>query len=89
MGFLFVYTLSFAILSIALALLGLDFVTAVSGTASALANVGPGLGPNIGPGAHFGDLPDAAHWVLAFGMLLGRLELFLVLALFVPSFWRN
>jgi len=89
MGFLFVYALSFAILAMALAFLGLDFITAVSGAASALANLGPGLGGEIGPGGSYAGLPDAAKWLLAGGMLLGRLELFTVLVLFVPGFWRE
>lgn len=88
MGFLFVYVLSFAILAMALAMLGLDFVTAISSAASAIANVGPGLGPIIGPGGSFASLPDPAKWLLAAGMVLGRLEMFTVLVLFVPNFWR-
>jgi trk system potassium uptake protein TrkH len=89
MGFLFVYVLSFALLSIGLALAGLDFMTALSAAASAIANLGPGLGQPIGPGTSFAALPDAAKWLLSFGMLLGRLELFLVLVLFMPAFWRD
>lgn len=89
MGFLFVYALSFAMLSMSLAFLGLDFVTAVSGAASALANLGPGLGPEIGPGGSYAGLPDLAKGLLCLGMLAGRLELFTVLVLFVPSFWRQ
>jgi trk system potassium uptake protein len=54
-----------------------------------LANVGPGLGPTIGPAGNFATLPDAAKWLLAFAMLLGRLELFTVLVLFFPQFWRG
>jgi len=89
MGFLFVYALAFALLAMALAFLGLDFVTAVSGAASALANLGPGLGGSIGPGATYGLLPDAAKILLAAGMLFGRLEIFTILVLFVPTFWRQ
>jgi trk system potassium uptake protein TrkH len=72
-----------------LQLLGLDYLTAMTGAASAISNVGPGLGPVIGPSGTFAPLPDAAKWVLAAGMLLGRLELFTVLILLTPGFWRN
>ena len=89
MAFFFVYVLCFAALSMALGLLGLDFLTCVSGAASAIANVGPGLGEQIGPHGSFAGLPDAAKWLLSAGMLIGRLELFTVLILFVPSFWRD
>jgi trk system potassium uptake protein TrkH len=73
----------------ALGLTGLDFLTAVSGAATSIANVGPGLGDIIGPTGTFEPLPDAAKWLLSAGMLLGRLELFTVLVLFLPSFWRD
>jgi trk system potassium uptake protein TrkH len=74
---------------VTLAMLGLDFMTAVSGAATALANVGPGLGEVIGPTGTFATLPAAAKWVLAAAMLLGRLEFFTVLVLFTPRFWRG
>ena len=80
---------SFAGLSLALGLFGLDYITAVSGAATAMANVGPGLGPQIGPAGNFAGLPDGAKWLLSFGMLLGRLEVFTVLVLFTPAFWRG
>lgn len=89
MGFFFLFVLTFAVLAALLSALGLDFVTAVSGAATAIANVGPGLGPHIGPAGSFAPLPDAAKWLMAAGMLLGRLELLTVLVLFVPSFWRR
>jgi trk system potassium uptake protein len=69
--------------------LDLDFLTSASAAASALANVGPGLGPTIGPAGNFSSLPDAAKWLLTFAMLLGRLELFTVLVLLLPQFWRG
>ena len=72
-----------------LSLMGLDYITSISGAATALANVGPGLGPIIGPSGTFQSLPEAAKWLLSFGMLLGRLELFTVLILIVPAFWRD
>lgn len=72
-----------------LAAMGLDLVTALSGMAQAMGNVGPGLGPIIGPAGNYATLPDGAKWVLAFGMLVGRLELFTVLVLLSPAFWRT
>ena len=72
-----------------LSLSGLDFLTAISGAASAISNVGPGLGDMIGPDGNYKNIPDISKWILSFGMLLGRLELFAILVLFFPSFWRN
>lgn len=89
MGFIFVYVLSIALLALALGLFGLDFITAVSGATTAISNVGPGLGDVVGPAGNFASLPDAAKWLLSFGMLLGRLELFTVLILMSPGFWRG
>jgi trk system potassium uptake protein TrkH len=76
-------------LTILLMAMDLDFLTSASAAVSTLANVGPGLGPIIGPVGNFATLPDAAKWLLSFGMLMGRLELFTVLILFVPQFWRG
>ena len=87
-SFVFVYLAAFAALAIALSLIGLDFETAISGAATAISNVGPGLGNIIGPAGTFAPLDDAAKWVLIVGMLLGRLEVLTVLLLFTPSFWR-
>ena len=87
--FIFLYLGTFAILSIALQLTGLDLLTAVSGAGSAISNVGPGLGDTIGPAGNYQTLNDTAKWLLALGMLLGRLELFTVLVLFLPRFWRS
>ena len=89
MSFFFLFILCFGVLAMALGLLGLDFITAVSGAATAISNVGPGLGDIIGPAGNFKSLPDAAKWLLSLGMLLGRLELFTVLVLLAPSFWRG
>ena len=89
MSFFFFYVLVFVCLAVGLGMLGLDFVTAMSGAATAISNVGPGLGPVIGPESTFTYLPDAAKWLLSAGMLLGRLELFTVLILFTPAFWRD
>ena len=87
--FIFLYFFIFFILSILLSLDGLDFVTAISGAASAISNVGPGLGDIIGPDGNFSNLPNFSKLSLSLGMLLGRLELFAVLVLFFPSFWKN
>ena len=87
-GFIFMFALSFSLFAIALSLLGLDYLTAMSGALTALANVGPGLG-DIGPTDNFAELPNSAKWLLSAAMLLGRLELLTVLVLFAPSFWRG
>lgn len=87
--FFFVFIGTVGGLTLFLAALGLDWVTAVSGAATAVANVGPGLGPIVGPAGNFASLPDAAKWALAVGMLLGRLEFFTVLVLLMPRFWRG
>lgn len=89
MSFFFVYALSFTFIAIALSFVGLDFITAMSGAVTSISNVGPGLGDIIGPAGTFQPLPDAAKWIMCVGMLLGRLELFTVLVLLLPSFWRN
>ena len=87
--FIFSFLFLFLILSMLLSITGLDFITSISGAASAISNVGPGLGDIIGPNGNYKSIPDQAKWLLSFGMLLGRLELFAVLVLFFPSFWRN
>ena len=89
LAFIFLFGLTFALVALALSVTGLSFVTAMSGSIAALANVGPGLGPVIGPAGNYQPVPDAAKWVLSFAMLFGRLELFTILVLFVPAFWRN
>lgn len=89
LGFFFLFGASFGGLALLLSLCGLDLVTSLSGAATALANVGPGLGPEIGPAGNFSSLPDFAKWVMALGMLLGRLEMVTLLVLFLPSFWRS
>lgn len=78
----------YAALGLLVAALGVDLVTAFSAVAATLTNTGPGLGA-VGPAANYALLPQAAKWVLAFAMLLGRLELFTLLVLFTPSFWRT
>lgn len=89
MSFLFLYALSFALLAIALSFVGLDFLTAMSGAVTSISNVGPGLGDIIGPAGTFQPLPDSAKWILSVGMLVGRLEIFTVLVLLSPNFWKS
>ncbi len=87
--FIFSFLFIFLIIALLLSLSGLNFLTSISGAASAISNVGPGLGDIIGPNGNYKNIPDFSKWVLSFGMLLGRLELFAILVLFFPSFWRN
>lgn len=89
MSFFFLYALCFSLLAIALSFVGLDFLTAMSGAATSISNVGPGLGDIIGPSGNFQPLPDSAKWILCTGMLLGRLELFTLLVLLSPQFWQR
>jgi len=88
MSFFVFFVVSIGVLSVALSLTGLDFVTSVSGAATALANIGPGLGEEIGPAGNFAGLGDSAKWMLSAAMVLGRLELLAVFALFTLRFWR-
>ena len=88
-SFIYLYLVIFFLLTALLSLTGLDFITAISGAATSISNVGPGLGSIIGPNGNFSSLPDISKWILAVGMILGRLELFAILVLFLPSFWRN
>jgi trk system potassium uptake protein TrkH len=84
-----VFILIWSLLSIALTATGADFLTAMSGALTAMANVGPGLGEAIGPTGNFQSLTDVAKWILSFAMLLGRLGVFTVLVLLSPAFWRE
>ena len=88
-SFIYMYLVIFFAITALLSLTGLDFITSISGAATAISNVGPGLGSTIGPNGNFSSLPDISKWILSFGMILGRLELFAILVLFLPSFWRN
>ena len=88
-AFIFIYFLIFFIIAILLSLTGLEFITAISGAATAISNVGPGLGEIIGPNGNFREVSNLAKWILSFAMILGRLELFAVLVLFFPSFWKS
>ncbi|MGR3570427.1 TrkH family potassium uptake protein [Brevirhabdus sp.] len=89
MAFFVLFIVSLGVLAVLLGMTGLDFITAVSGAATALANVGPGLGDKIGPAGNFGGLDDTAKWLLAIGMLIGRLELMAVYAILTVKFWRT
>lgn len=89
MALFVLFTVTLGVMSVLLAMTGLDIVTSVSGAATALANVGPGLGPIIGPAGNFAPLNDPAKWILTFAMLIGRLELMVVLVLFTAGFWRT
>ena len=88
-SFIFLYIVIFFILTSILSITGLDFVTSISGAATSISNVGPGLGDIIGPNGNFSSLSDPSKWVLSLGMILGRLELFAIIVLFIPSFWRK
>ena len=88
-SFIYMYLVIFFIITALLSLTGLDFITSISGAATSISNVGPGLGSTIGPNGNFSTLPDVSKWILTLGMILGRLELFAILVLFLPSFWRN
>jgi len=88
-SFIYMYLVIFFVIAALLSLSGLDFITSISGAATSISNVGPGLGSIIGPNGNFSTLPDISKWILSFGMILGRLELFAILVLFLPTFWRN
>lgn len=89
LSFFFLFIMIFALLALSLGMFGLDFITATSAAATAIANVGPGLGDVVGPSGNFSSLPDGAKWLLSIGMLMGRLEIFTVLVLLAPHFWRD
>ncbi len=88
-AFLVAFILSLGVTAVLLGLTGLDFITSVSGAAAALANIGPGLGLEIGPAGNYANLNDAAKWILAVAMFVGRLEIMVVLTILSIKFWRN
>ncbi len=88
-SFIYLYIIIFFIIAALLSLSGLDFTTSISGAATSISNVGPGLGELIGPNGDFSQIPTFSKWVLSLGMILGRLELFAILVLFLPSFWKK
>jgi trk system potassium uptake protein TrkH len=87
--FLFLYVLTNVVISVALTMTGLDILTSVTAAATAIANVGPGLGNIVGPAGNFSSLSDNAKWILSLGMLLGRLEFMTILVIFTPAFWKD
>ena len=89
MGFFFMYILIFIVATILLSLFNLDFLTAISAAASAISNVGPGLGSTIGPTGNYASIPNEAKWILSITMLIGRLEILTVLVLLSSSFWKK
>ena len=89
MSFFMFFIVTLGVLSVLLAMTGLDFITSVSGAATAVANIGPGLGDQIGPSGNFSGLNDTAKWLLIVGMLIGRLEVMSVYALLTVKFWRS
>jgi trk system potassium uptake protein TrkH len=88
MGFLGLYMGIFAICSVALASLGVDFVTSFAAVAATLGNIGPGFA-SVGPVENFAHIPEPGKWLLILCMLLGRLEIFTVIIFMVPEFWRK
>ncbi|TFL17870.1 TrkH family potassium uptake protein [Jannaschia formosa] len=89
MAFFVLFVVTLGLFAVALAMTGLDFLTSVSGAATAIANIGPGLGPIIGPAGNFAPLSDTAKWLLSAAMLIGRLEVMVVFVLFTSRFWRG
>ena len=88
-SFIYLYFIIFFIVTSLLTINGLDLVSALSAAATAISNVGPGLGDTIGPNGNFSEISNNSKWILSFAMILGRLELFAILVLFIPSFWRK
>jgi len=89
MAFFMLFLVSLAIITLVLSLIGLDFLTALSGAVATLGNVGPGLGDVIGPSGNYASLPDAAKWTCIIAMIIGRLELLSVFVMMAPGFWRR
>lgn len=88
-AFVLTFILTIIFIAGALSTMGLDPITSISASMTAVANVGPGMGSVIGPTGNFAPLPDAAKWLLSFGMLMGRLEILTILVIFFPAFWRT
>jgi trk system potassium uptake protein TrkH len=88
LAFIMIYISFFALGSVVMGMMGADFMTAIGSVATCLGNIGPGIG-SVGPVDNFAHLPASSKWFLAMLMLLGRLELFTVLILFTPYFWRK
>lgn len=88
LAFLAVFVATVAAFTVCLSFLGLDVLSAYSATVTAITNVGPGLGPIVGPSSTFQSLPDEAKWILSLAMLAGRLEILALLVIFDRDFWR-
>ena len=88
LGFIFLYFMTIATLTFVLLISGMDFMSAFSAILACVNNFGPGLG-QVGPASNYQSLSDFQSWVCVFGMLVGRLEIFTVLILFMPHFWRR
>nr|WP_246624701.1 TrkH family potassium uptake protein [Oceanobacter mangrovi] len=88
-AFSFLFFVVLTLTTLALAATGLDVLTSLTGAATALTNVGPGLGDIIGPAGNFASLPDSSKWILSLAMILGRLELLTLVVLLSPVFWRG
>ena len=89
MTFFFIYIITFALSALLLSFSGIDFLTCISAAASAISNVGPGLGEVIGPEGNYSTLTDYSKLVLTLTMFLGRLEMLTIFVLLLPSFWKN
>ena len=89
MSFLFIFIITFVATALLLSFSGLDFITCISASASALANIGPGLGDIIGPEGNYSTLTNYTKIVLTITMLLGRLEILTLIIFFLPKFWKN
>jgi trk system potassium uptake protein TrkH len=88
-SFFFIYVLLFIFSGVSLSLFGIDFLTALSASASAISNVGPGIGEIIGPNGNYSSINSISKWILAITMLVGRLEIFTILVLFSKNFWKK
>ncbi len=88
LAFFLFYIFIFILGSLIMATMGLDFMTAIGSVATSLGNVGPAIG-DVGPTENFANIPALGKWVLSFLMLLGRLELFTILVIFSPAFWKS
>jgi len=87
-GFSILYLFLFQIASLLMASLGLDMVSAFVSVAACIGNIGPGLG-SVGPADNYNNIPFIGKWLLSFCMILGRLEIYTVMVLFIPEFWRK
>ena len=87
-GFFFLYIFLTVLATMLMTFMGLDILSAISSVAATVGNIGPGLG-SVGPTDNFALIPDAGKWVLSFCMIMGRLELYTLLILFLPEYWKK